>query len=72
MVRDDDSRETGSLRPAGVTKGSEQVVVAMDEGGPTLKAAAHALEQVRALARPYAPKDRLASEALIAERRSES
>jgi hypothetical protein len=30
------------------------------------------LARVRALARPYAPKDRLASEELIAERREEA
>jgi hypothetical protein len=37
-----------------------------------MRTMAQALEQVRALARPYAPKDGLASEALIAERREES
>jgi bifunctional DNA-binding transcriptional regulator/antitoxin component of YhaV-PrlF toxin-antitoxin module len=43
------------------------VIIAM-----TVQTMAQALEQVRALARPYAPKDGLASEELIAERRQES
>lgn len=71
MVRDD-SQETSRLRREDVSKKAEQVVVVMDEGRLTVEPIAHALEQVRALARPYAPKDHLASEALIAERRSES
>jgi bifunctional DNA-binding transcriptional regulator/antitoxin component of YhaV-PrlF toxin-antitoxin module len=40
-------------------------------GKLTVKTMAQALEQVRALARPYAPKDRLASDELISERRQQ-
>jgi AbrB family looped-hinge helix DNA binding protein len=53
-------------------KGPGHVVITMDDGGVTLRTMAQALEQVRALARPYAPKEGLASEALIAERREEA
>jgi hypothetical protein len=53
-------------------KGPGHVVLAMDDGTLTVRSMAQALEHVRALARPYAPKDRLASEDLIAERRQES
>ena len=53
-------------------KGPGHVILTMDDGTLTVRTMAQALEQVRALARPYAPKDRLASEDLIAERRQES
>jgi AbrB family looped-hinge helix DNA binding protein len=53
-------------------KGSGHVIVAMDDGRLTITTMAQALEQVRALARSYAPKDRLASDELIAERREQS
>jgi AbrB family looped-hinge helix DNA binding protein len=60
------------VRKALGLKGRGHVIIAMDEGRLTLRTMAQALEQVRALARPYAPKDRLASEELIAERRGQS
>lgn len=46
--------------------------VAMDAGALAIRSMAQALEEVRALPRPYAPKDRLASEELIAERRDDA
>ena len=60
------------VRKALGLKGPGHVVIAMDDGRLTVKTMAQALEQVRVLARPYAPKDRLASEELIAERRRQS
>jgi AbrB family looped-hinge helix DNA binding protein len=60
------------VRKALDLKGPGHVVIAMDDGTLTLRTMAQALGQVRALARPYAPKDRLASEELIAERRRQS
>lgn len=59
------------VREALGLRGPGHVVIAMDRGTLTLRTMAQALEEVRALARPYAPKDRLASEELIAERRAE-
>jgi AbrB family looped-hinge helix DNA binding protein len=53
-------------------KGPGQVVITIDDGEVRLSTMAQALERARALARPYAPKDRLASEELIAERRAEA
>jgi antitoxin PrlF len=53
-------------------KGPGHVIIAIDDGRLTVQTMAQALEQVRALARPYAPKDRLASEELLAERREQS
>jgi AbrB family looped-hinge helix DNA binding protein len=53
-------------------KGSGHVILTKDDGTLTVRTMAQALEQVRALARPYAPRDRLASDELIAERRQES
>jgi AbrB family looped-hinge helix DNA binding protein len=53
-------------------KGPGHVILAMDDGKLTVKTMAQALEQVRALARPYAPKDRFASDELISERRQQS
>jgi AbrB family looped-hinge helix DNA binding protein len=60
------------VRKALGLKGPGHVIIGMDDGGLTLKTMAQALEQVRALVRPYAPKDRLASEELMAERRAEA
>lgn len=53
-------------------KGPGHVILTMDDGTLTMRTMAQALERVRALARPYAPKDRLASDELIAERREEA
>lgn len=52
-------------------KGAGHVVITMDAGTLTMRTMAQTLEQVRALARPYAPKSGLASEDPIAERRAE-
>ena len=60
------------LRNALGLKGPGHVILTMDDGTLTVRTMAQALERVRALARPYAPKDRLASEELISERRLES
>jgi AbrB family looped-hinge helix DNA binding protein len=60
------------VRKALGLKGPGHVILAMDDGTLTVRSMAQALEHVRTLARPYAPKDRLASEDLIAERRQES
>jgi AbrB family looped-hinge helix DNA binding protein len=60
------------VREALGLKGPGDVILTMDDGTLTVRTMAQALEHVRALARPYAPKDRLASEDLIAERRQES
>ena len=40
-------------------KGPGHAVLAMEEGTLTVRTMAQALEHVRALARPYAPEDRL-------------
>jgi bifunctional DNA-binding transcriptional regulator/antitoxin component of YhaV-PrlF toxin-antitoxin module len=60
------------VRKALGLKGPGHVILTMDGGTLTVRTMAQALEQVRALARPYAPKDRLVSEELIAERREEA
>lgn len=60
------------VRKALGLKGPGHVILTMDDGTLTVRTTAQALEQVRALARPYAPKDRLASDDLIAERREEA
>jgi bifunctional DNA-binding transcriptional regulator/antitoxin component of YhaV-PrlF toxin-antitoxin module len=60
------------VRKALGLKGPGHVVITMDDGTLTMRTMAQALEQIRALARPYTPKDRLASEELIAERRKEA
>ena len=52
-------------------KGGGHVVLTIEDGEVRLSSMAQALERVRALARPYAPKGRLASEELIADRREE-
>ena len=54
------------------TRGSGHVVLTIEDGEVRLSSMARALERVRALARPYAPKNKLASEELIAERRDEA
>jgi AbrB family looped-hinge helix DNA binding protein len=53
-------------------KGSGHVVITVAEGQATLTTLAENLARIRALARPYAPKGRLVSEELIAERREET
>ncbi len=53
-------------------KGAGHVVLTMENGIVSLCSMAQNLERMRALARPYAPKDRFASEELIAERRAEA
>lgn len=53
-------------------KGAGHVVITVTDGQATLTTMAANLARIRALARPYAPKDRLASEELIAERREEA
>jgi AbrB family looped-hinge helix DNA binding protein len=60
------------VRKALGLKGPAHVILAMDDGRLPVKTMGQSLEQVRALARPYAPKDRLASKELIAERRRQS
>ena len=51
-------------------KGPGHVILTLDDGEVRLSTMSQELERVRALARPYAPKDRLASEELIAARRA--
>ncbi len=51
-------------------KGAGHVVLRLEDGEVRLSTMRQELEHIRALARPYAPKDRLASEELIAERRA--
>jgi hypothetical protein len=46
------------------------VVLTLEDGTVRLSSMRQELERVRELARPYAPKDRLASDELIAERRA--
>ena len=58
-------------RALGLPRGGH-VVLTLENGEVRLSSMAQALERVRALARPYAPKGRLASEELIAERREEA
>jgi AbrB family looped-hinge helix DNA binding protein len=60
------------VRKALGLKGPGHVILTIHDGTLTVRTMAQALKQVRALARPYAPKDRLASEELIAERREEA
>jgi bifunctional DNA-binding transcriptional regulator/antitoxin component of YhaV-PrlF toxin-antitoxin module len=61
-----------AVRRALGLKGAGHVVITMDDDGVTLRTMAQVLERVRALARPYAPKEGFASDALIAERREEA
>ncbi len=51
-------------------KGAGHVIVTFEDGEVRLVTMRQELERIRALARPYAPKDRLASDELIAERRA--
>jgi AbrB family looped-hinge helix DNA binding protein len=60
------------VRKALGLKGAGHVVITVRDGQATLTTMAANLERIRELARPYAPKDRLASEELIAERREEA
>ena len=60
------------VRKALGLKGPGHVVITVADGQATLTTMAENLARIRALARPYAPKDRLASEELIAERREEA
>lgn len=53
-------------------KGPGHVIMTLEEDGVRLNTMKRALERVRELARPFAPKGRLASEELIAERRAEA
>lgn len=53
-------------------KGPGHVILTVQDGEVRITTMAQELERVRALARPYAPKDRLASEELIRERRAEA
>jgi AbrB family looped-hinge helix DNA binding protein len=59
------------VRKALGLKGAGHVVITVADGQATLTTMAENLARIRALARPYAPKGRLASEELIAERREE-
>ena len=60
------------VRKALGLKGPGHVVITIEDGRATLTTMAENLARIRALARPYAPKGRLASEELIAERREEA
>jgi AbrB family looped-hinge helix DNA binding protein len=60
------------VRKALGIEGPGHVVLTLEDGALTLRTMAQALADVRRLARPFAPKDRLASEQLIAERREEA
>lgn len=53
-------------------KGEGHVVLTVDDGEVRMRSMAETLRHIRELARPYAPKGRLASEELIAERREEA
>jgi bifunctional DNA-binding transcriptional regulator/antitoxin component of YhaV-PrlF toxin-antitoxin module len=61
-----------TIRKALGLKGPGHVIITLEDGQARLTTMAENLARVRALARPYAPKDRLASEELIAERREEA
>src|SRR5919106_2210572 len=60
------------VREALGLKGAGHVVITVEDGQATLTTMAANLARIRALARPYAPQGRLASEELIAERREEA
>jgi AbrB family looped-hinge helix DNA binding protein len=60
------------VRKALGLKGPGHVVIEVPDGHATLTLMAGNLARIRALARPYAPKGRLASDELIAERRAET
>ena len=61
-----------TIRKALGLKGPGHVIITLENGQARLTTMAENLARVRALARPYAPKDRLVSEELIAERREEA
>ena len=61
-----------TIRKALGLKGPGHVIITLEDGQARLTTMAENLARIRALARPYAPKDRLASEELIAERRKEA
>jgi bifunctional DNA-binding transcriptional regulator/antitoxin component of YhaV-PrlF toxin-antitoxin module len=61
-----------TIRKALGLKGPGHVIITLEDGQARLTTMAENLARVRALARPYAPKGRLASEELIAERREEA
>jgi bifunctional DNA-binding transcriptional regulator/antitoxin component of YhaV-PrlF toxin-antitoxin module len=60
------------VRKALGLKGPGHVVITVADGQATLTTMAENLARIRALARPYAPEGRPASEELIAERREEA
>jgi bifunctional DNA-binding transcriptional regulator/antitoxin component of YhaV-PrlF toxin-antitoxin module len=60
------------VRKALGLKGAGHVVITVSDSQATLATMGANLERIRQLARPYAPKDGLASEELIAERREEA
>lgn len=60
------------VRKALGLKGAGHVVITITDGQATLTTMAENLARIQALARPYAPKGRLASDELIAERREEA
>jgi bifunctional DNA-binding transcriptional regulator/antitoxin component of YhaV-PrlF toxin-antitoxin module len=60
------------VRKALGLKGAGRVVITVSDSQATLATMAANLERIRQLARPYAPKDGLASEELTAERREEA
>jgi bifunctional DNA-binding transcriptional regulator/antitoxin component of YhaV-PrlF toxin-antitoxin module len=60
------------VRKALGLKGPGHVVITVADGQATLTTMTENLARIRALARPYAPKDGLASDELIAERRAEA
>jgi bifunctional DNA-binding transcriptional regulator/antitoxin component of YhaV-PrlF toxin-antitoxin module len=60
------------VRKALGLKAPGHVVITVADRQATLTTMAENLARIRALARPYVPKDRLASEELIAERRQEA
>ena len=61
-----------AVRKALGLKGSGHVIITLEDGQARLTTMAENLARIRALARPYARKDRLVSEELIAERREEA
>jgi hypothetical protein len=60
------------MRRALGLKGPSEVVLTVDGDAVRLRTRAQALEHIRRLARPYRPKDRLASEELFLERRAQA
>lgn len=60
------------IRQALGLKGSAHVVLTIEDGEVRMRTMAQTLQQVRDLARSYVPRQGLASEQLIAERREEA